>query len=1240
SGTSKKEIELAEGTYTLTETTAPNGYEVAETMTFKIEKGVVYVETDNGFVKVTDSTVVMYDAKKGKKLVKISKQEVGGGAELAGAKLTVKDSTGKEVASWTSGTSKKEIQLEEGTYTLTEVTAPDGYEVAETITFKVEKDAVSVKKGSTFTKVTDDTVVMYDAYGKKKVKISKQAVGGGAELAGAKLTVKDSNGQIVKSWTSGSAKQEIELAEGTYTLTETTAPNGYEIAETMTFKIEKGVVYVKDGSSFKKVTSDTVVMYDAKKGKKTVKISKQAVGGGAELAGAKLTVKDSTGKEVASWTSGTSKKEIQLEEGIYTLTEITAPDGYEVAETMTFKIEKGDVSVKKGATYEKVTDDTVVMIDNYGKKKVNISKQAVGGGSELAGAKLTVKNSSGTVVTSWTSGSTKKTIELAEGTYTLTEVTAPNGYEVAETITFKVEKAVVYVKDGSSFKKVTDDTVVMLDAKKGMKKVKISKQAVGGGEELVGAKLTVKDSKGQVVKSWTSSATKQELELAEGVYTLTETTAPDGYEIAETMTFKIEKGVVSVKEGTTYKQVTGDTVVMYDKFGKKKVKISKQAVGGGSELAGAKLTVKDSTGKEVASWTSGTSKKEIELAEGTYTLTEVTAPNGFEVAETMTFKIEKAEVYVKDGSTFKKVTDDTVVMYDAYGKKKVKISKQAVGGGAELAGAKLTVKDSTGKEVSSWTSGTSKKEIELAEGTYTLTETTAPDGYEVAETMTFKIEKGIVYVKDGSAFKKVTDDTVVMLDAKKGKKIVKISKQAVGGGSELAGAKLIVKDNTGKEVKSWISGTAKQEIELEEGVYTLTEITAPDGFEIAETITFKIEKGEVSVKNGAVYTKVTDSTVVMYDAYGKKVVKISKQAVGGGSELAGAKLTVKDSTGKEVASWTSGTSKKEITLAEGVYSLTEVTAPNGYEIAETITFKIDHGVIYVKDGSSYVKVTSDTVVMYDAQKGNTKVNISKQAVGGGKELAGAKLTVKGSDGSIKESWTSGTTQKVIELEEGTYTLTEITAPKGYEIAETITFKVEKGEVFVQSGDTFKKVTTVVMYDAPSDEKTTEEKTTEKKTTDEKTSEEKTKDDTTDPDKGKLVVTVIDEKTNKPVPGATVEVTGPDGNKQTIVTNSNGQRVLNNRDVGNYKVTVKKVPDGYNVTTDTAYTTNVVEGEKTSVTFKVDKKDTGHAEDTPGDKKTTDSAQTGDHSPIAILFTVMMVTLSAFVVLMFRRRKNS
>ena len=75
--------------------------------------------------------------------------------------------------------------------------------------------------------------------------------------------------------------------------------------------------------------------------------------------------------------------------------------------------------------------------------------------------------------------------------------------------------------------------------------------------------------------------------------------------------------------------------------------------------------------------------------------------------------------------------------------------------------------------------------------------------------------------------------------------------------------------------------------------------------------------------------------------------------------------------------------------------------------------------------------------------------------------------------------------------------------------------------------------------------------------------------------GGLKITVLDEKTGNPVPGAQVSVEEPDGSKKTFTTDANGE-ILNyaakdanghyTAKLGKYKMTVTKVPDGYSVTT--------------------------------------------------------------------------
>lgn len=96
--------------------------------------------------------------------------------------------------------------------------------------------------------------------------------------------------------------------------------------------------------------------------------------------------------------------------------------------------------------------------------KVSIKKTDASGEQVLAGAKLLLKNKEDkTKILSWTSEEEAKVFEkvLNVGdTYTLSEVTAPSGYEVAEDITFTVEKDGTVSIDGKS---VDNNEIIMKD---------------------------------------------------------------------------------------------------------------------------------------------------------------------------------------------------------------------------------------------------------------------------------------------------------------------------------------------------------------------------------------------------------------------------------------------------------------------------------------------------------------------------------------------------------------------------------------------------------------------------------------------------------------------------------------------------------------------------------------------------------------------------------------------------------
>ncbi len=164
-------------TYTLHEEGAPAGYTYAEDAKFTVN---------------ADGTTTLVEMKDDVTKVTISKQDITGDKEIAGAKLQVIDKNGEVVESWTSEEGKShEINgklIAGETYTLHEEGAPDGYAYASDVTFTVNKTGATPK------------VVMKDDV--TKVTISKQDITGDKEIPGAQLQIIDDKGVVVEEWTS------------------------------------------------------------------------------------------------------------------------------------------------------------------------------------------------------------------------------------------------------------------------------------------------------------------------------------------------------------------------------------------------------------------------------------------------------------------------------------------------------------------------------------------------------------------------------------------------------------------------------------------------------------------------------------------------------------------------------------------------------------------------------------------------------------------------------------------------------------------------------------------------------------------------------------------------------------------------------------------------------------------------------------------------------------------------------
>ena len=238
-----------------------------------------------------------------------------------------------------------------GRYRIVEVKAPAGYLLDSTpvdVEFTYEGQHVAwqiVDGANTNLRTTVD--------------ISKQDITNGKELPGAKLEIRDADGNLVEGWTSGKVPHTVrglEL-EKEYTLTEKRAPDGYAEAESIVFKlVQEGTeqvngVYVKSDDSWTKLDDATVVMQDAP----VLDIDKTDIAGNL-LPGATLTIRDANDEVVDTWTTDYKTHSVPIsdafiklsgetKEYIYTLNEDAAPAGFEIAESVQFKVQEADESV-------------------------------------------------------------------------------------------------------------------------------------------------------------------------------------------------------------------------------------------------------------------------------------------------------------------------------------------------------------------------------------------------------------------------------------------------------------------------------------------------------------------------------------------------------------------------------------------------------------------------------------------------------------------------------------------------------------------------------------------------------------------------------------------------------------------------------------------------------------------------------------------------------------------------------
>ncbi len=953
----------------------------------------------------------------------------------------------------------------------------------------------------------------------------------------------------------------------------------------------------------------------------TVEISKIIAGGVDELEGASLEIipvtsglnlsecrvtgggasSASVATDKISFVSGSVRTSVAgLPAGEYILHETAAPSGYLVATDISFTV-NNDGSVSGDVTY--VSGGVITMADKPVSVDISKIELAPQGSAdtyqELPGATiciapsdtttdisgLTVVPGNGAHTTTgdnpraiyFVSGNSATTVQgLPDGSYTLTETTVPsssNGYySTATAINFTISDGVVASSqvsgvvatdaEGNHFIESqggSNPKFELFDAHTSSANIDISKielapqgsadtyQELPGATICIASTDTTKDISSVPVTLGTgassatgdnpkaiyfvSGTTPTTVCLPDGEYELTETYVPVSslgtYSTASTVRFTIDggvvndttiTGVVASGDGNHFIAANGSDNARFELFdaftssGTTDIAVSKiELAPQGSadtyqELPGATIciasvntnddisgaTVTYGAGAHVASgnnnkaiyFVSGTEATTVALPDGTYTLTEVTAPsvsNGFySVATEIEFTIDNGQVTYSNTSGIvasdqngNHFVDSDVngnprfELFDAFTyMTKVDVSKIELDNGsansfAELPGATICVAstdtsvDISGAAVSLGTgattatgtnaraiyfvSGTAPTTITLPDGSYTLTETATPSSsfgtYTTATAIEFTIEDGVVTYSNVSG--------------------------------------IVASDQAGNHYSA-PAGNSNAKFELFDA-FTATDITD-----------IEISKITLDTGNTNAFTEIEGATISIASVNSGDDISTAAISYGTGA------LPATGSNPRAIY-FVSGTSATTVSLPNGTYELTEEivpTATNGYySVATSIRFTIANG--SVTDSTVTNTVASDAAgnhytssganprfELFDAFTPVTSVDISKieLAPSGSantyQELPGATICIASTDTSVDIShaavtygagayaatgtnskaiyFVSGTSATTVDLPDGTYSLTEQTVPTAsngyYSVATEIVFTIENGTV--------------------------------------------------------------------------------------------------------------------------------------------------------------------------------------------------
>lgn len=355
----------------------------------------------------------------------------------------------------------------------------------------------------------------------------------GEALKGAEFTVYKMQGGQWVTYTKAEWKDEYKAyralnlhAEdsegGKFKVVETKNPTGYTGTWEHEFTAEKeGVVTLTlDATNARKTGQITITKTGENNKKLSGAVFEIKAAKDIKTAGGTTLVAANTVVDTVTTDGNGSAASKQLELGQYIVKEKTAPDGYVLDTT------------EHAVTLDDSHTSVNVAVQNQ-KNAIVLQKVSKNDGTVMEGVTFHIWNDDKSYdKTQKTDSNGRITIDgIRDGTWHYQETATKDGYVLDNAVKDFT------VSDG----KVNGQSNLTITVENDYTKLDLAKVDSGTGENISGAKLSLLDSNGRLVESWTSGSTPHRIEkLKPGQYTLREDQAPDHYKLADPITFTLE----------------------------------------------------------------------------------------------------------------------------------------------------------------------------------------------------------------------------------------------------------------------------------------------------------------------------------------------------------------------------------------------------------------------------------------------------------------------------------------------------------------------------------------------------------------------------------------------------------------------------------------------------------------------------------------------------------------------------